>query len=436
MARKKASLKKWIFLVAFLGIAGAVAYFGTRGGESGIEVTVRKADRGDLTSLVTATGKIQPEVEVSISSEAPGEIIELPVRDGDSVKRGDLLVRVNPDTLEAQVKQQEAGLASAKASSAQQRAQLLQAEMDLKRTEDLHSKGFATQDELEQARTRLKVNKAAYEASLHQIDRQEMQLREARDQLDKASTYSPIDGTVVRILKEAGDRVVGTGQFEGTEIMRVADLTRMEVLIEVSEAEIVDVAIGDRATIEVDAFPDQKFKGAVSEIANSADVTGARTQEELTTFEVKIQLDDPGVQLRPGMTATADIETETVTGVVRAPLGSVVVRPRRELAREKPEEKESTEEKPAPAEEREARPERGREGPRDDRVRVVFVVEDQTARLRQVETGIADRDYIEIQSGLEEGETIVTGSYRALTRELEDGSTITVSEKKREWSRD
>ncbi len=318
MSKKKSSLKKWIFIAIFLIAASAIGVVGLRSGDKGIEVTVKAIKRGDITSVVTATGKIQPEVEVVISSEVPGEIIELPVKDGDSIAKGDLLVRVNPDTLEAQVKQQEAGLASTRASSAQQRAQLLQAELDFKRTEDLFAKGFATKDEREQAKTRLEIARAAHESSLFQVERQEMQLKEATDQLAKASLFSPISGTVVRLNSELGDRVVGTGQFAGTEIMRVADLSNMEVQVDVSEADIVNIEIGDSATVEIDALPDETIAGTVTEIANSALTSNERSQEQLTTFAVRIRLNDPNQRLRPGMTATADIETDTVTDVVKA----------------------------------------------------------------------------------------------------------------------
>jgi HlyD family secretion protein len=431
MKKKKTSRKKWIFITIFVLIAAIVSVAGLKGGDDRIEVTLKTVKLGDITSMVTATGKIQPEIEVVISSEVPGEIVELPVKDGDPVEKGELLVRVNPDTLEAQVKQQEAALASTQAGSAQRRAELLQAELDARRTEDLFKKEFATQDEVEQARTRLEVARAAHESSLFQIKRQEMQLKEANDQLSKASIYSPITGTVVSLKSELGDRVVGTGQFAGTEILRVADLTNMEVQVAVSEADIVNVAIGDKATIEVDALPDEPLKGTVTEIANSAESSGERSQEQLTTFAVRIKLEDAGTRLRPGMTATADIETDTVENVVRAPLGSVVVRPKREVegGEDNSEVEQAEDERPDSEAEDGKRKE-------DDRVRVVFLAKDGKAVLSKVETGIADRDFIEIKSGLAEGDRIITGSYRALTRELKDGSEIKEQEKKKKKDRD
>jgi HlyD family secretion protein len=254
-----------------------------------------------------------------------------------------------------------------------------------------------------------------------------MQLKEENDQLAKATLYAPITGTITSLSSELGDRVVGTGQFAGTEIMRVADLTNMEVQVDVSEADIIHVEIGQTASIEVDALPDEPLKGTVTEIANSAETTNQRSQEQLTTFAVRIKLEEPASQLRPGMTATADIETETVTDVVKVPLGSVVVRPKSALEKKDEEDGEAVAENGD-----EESPENGdkRRGDRDDdRVRVVFVAESGKALIRQVETGIADRDSIEIKSGLEAGEQIVTGSYRALTRELKDGTEIREREK-------
>jgi HlyD family secretion protein len=419
MTRKKLKRSNLIILAVFVVIAAAIAIIGLKSGREGIEVSVKKVTRGDITSVVTATGKVQPEVEVVISSEVPGEIIELAVKDGDFINKGDLLVRVNPDTLEAQVKQQEAALAATRASSAQRRAELLQAELDLARIGDLFEKGFVTQDELDQSRTRVEVSRAALEAATYQIERQEMQLREASDKLAKASIFSPITGTVTRLNSEIGDRVVGTGQFAGTEILRVADLNNMEVRVEVSEADIVNVAIDGFTRIEIDAYSKEKFTGRVTEIANSARTTNERSQEQLTTFEVRVRLDASGQKLRPGMTATADIETDTVTDVVKVPIGSVVVRPAREVEGKK--KSEDHEEEPADDGDRSDRQE---ERDKETRVRVVFVVEGDKAVLRKVETGIADRDHLEITTGVEEGEEVVTGSYRALTRELKDGSEI------------
>jgi HlyD family secretion protein len=425
MAKKKSRKKPLIILILFIIVAAVLIVVGKMSEKKGTEVTAEKVKRGNITSLVTATGKVQPEVEVVISSEVPGEIVELAIKDGDFVEKGDLLVRVNPDTLEAQVKQQEAALAATRASSAQRRAELLQAELDLSRASDLHEKGFVTEDELDQSKTRVEVTKAALEAAMHQIERQEMQLREASDKLAKASIFSPMTGTVTRLNSELGDRVVGTGQFAGTEILRVADLNNMEVRVQVSEADIVNVNIDDFAKIEVDAFSKEEFTGRVTEIANSARTTNERSQEQLTTFEVRIRLDETEQIIRPGMTATADIETDTVEDVIKVPIGSVVVRPKRELEKDNDESEEDSEEENTEEENSEEEDE-------DSRVRVVFLMKEGKAELVQVETGIADMDDIEIVSGVEPGDEIITGSYRALTRELKDESEVYLREEEKD----
>ncbi|MCC5835431.1 MAG: efflux RND transporter periplasmic adaptor subunit [Opitutales bacterium] len=421
--KKSRKLKRRIFLAIVLAGLVAGGYSLTRKGSDTINVTVTQVGRGDITSTVTGTGRIHPELQVRISSEVAGEILELPVRDGSRIQRGDLILAVNPDTLEAQVNQQRAGLAAARSSSAQNRAEMLKAELDLRRTEELFERGFTSQEQLDQARTMLDVRRASYESSLHQIERQEMQLKEAQDLLGKARTYSPIDGTVVRVNAEVGDRVVGTGQYEGTHVATVANLDSMEVRIDVSESDIVHVQVGQRATIEVDALPNRVFSGTVSEISHSAANEASRSQEELTTFSVKVQFDDPSPQIRPGMTATAEIETDTLTDTLHIPLLAVVVRPAAEVN-----------EAVGSSGNDSGRP--SRSGARGGQRRVVFVVKDGIAYLRPVETGIADRYRIAITGGLEEGETVVTGSYQVLTRELRHQSEVNVSQAPRSpWER-
>jgi HlyD family secretion protein len=414
----------WIILIIVV-LLGGFALFGPKKAET-TAVTVAKATQGDITSIVTATGKIFPEIEVKISSEVAGEIVELPVNDGDEVKRGDVLVRVNPDTLEAQVSQQEAALAASRANSAEATAQLAQAELDLRRLESLFDKGFATQEQVDTARTAFEVRKASKTATEARIQQQEMLLKEASDTLAKATTFAPIDGTITVVNSELGDRVVGTGQFEGTEIMRIANLENMEVRVDVSEADIVDVAIGDTAKVEIDAIPDTEFEGVVTEIANSAATENGNSQDQLTTFQVKVKLVNPSDQIRPGMTATADIETKTVTDVVRVPLQSVTVRPKDEVARQLGEEAKKPEGPPAEGANGDGPP-RGR---RDNLQRVVFVHEGDKVRLVRVETGIADNRWIEIKSGVSADQEVVTGSYRVLSRELEHDMTVTVEEAK------
>lgn len=418
----------WItaLVIIGLGFAGASKF---KKGDQTTEVTVEKAKRGDITSLVTATGKVYPETEVTISSEVAGEIVELPVKDGQLVEKGDVLVSVNPDRLEAQVLQQEAALRANKSNSLESKARMLQAELDLKRQRNLFEKGFATREQLDEAETNLEISQASYQATLSRIEQQEMQLKEARDSLAKATTFSPISGTITSLSSELGDRVVGTGQFEGTEIMRVADLSQMEIRVDVSESDIVQVKIGDPATIEIEALPNEEYNGEVTEIANSAS-GGENSSDQLTTFQVKVRLLDPSAKIRPGMTATADIKTQTVKDVIKIPLQAVTVRSKDEVARqlaEKTDGEGDSDKRKAP----EAA--NGNSRNRDNLERVVFLYnDDNTVSLVRVKTGLADNRSIEIKSGIEEGQQIVTGGYRVLTRELEHGKTVKIAEKKKD----
>ena len=331
-------------------------------------------------------------------------------------------------------------MSASKANAAQAKAQMLKAELDLTRTEKMFEKGFATEEELDQVKTSLEVATASHEASMFRIQQQDMQLKEARDYLSKATTLAPISGTITSLSSELGDRVVGTGQYAGTEIMRLADLHNMEVRVDVSEAEIVDVKIGDKADIEIDAFPDEKFSGVVTEIANSAKTSGSGSQEQLTTFEVKVRLEVPDTRYRPGMTATADIKTKTSKDVVLVPLQSVTVRQKDEIEKQlKPKSEGKSDEKKSgettasdDASKTEAKPaaEKRNGGPgdkkdfKDSTQRVVFVVKDGKVVLTPVETGIADNKNIEITKGLDAEQKIVTGSYGVLTRTLKHDSEV------------
>ncbi len=422
----------WISALVIVGV-GLFAASKFKKGDHVTEVTVEKASKGDITSLVTATGKVYPEVEVTISSEVAGEIVDLAVKDGQLVEKGDTLVSVNPDRLEAQVAQQEASLRASKSNASEAKARMLQTELDLKRQKSLFEKGFATQEQVDEGETNLEISQASYQATLSRIEQQEMQLKEARDSLAKATTFAPISGTITSLSSELGDRVVGTGQFEGTEIMRVADLSQMEIRVDVSESDIVAVKIGDPATIEIEALPNEEFKGEVSEIANSA-TGGNNSSDQLTTFQVKVRLIDPTSKIRPGMTATADIKTQTVKDVVKIPLQAVTVRSKDEVAKQL-DEKTDSEEDAKPKGPDEANGKRG--GPpsrkKDNLERVVFLYNDDgTVTLVRVETGLADNRSIEIKSGVAEGQQIVTGGYRVLTRELENGKAVKIAEKKKD----
>src|ERR1700693_5724726 len=294
--------------------------------EKPVPVTTEKAVRKTILQTVSATGKVQPETEVKISPEVAGEIIDLPVEDGKAINKGDLLVRVKPDSYKALLEQQEAAISAAKATNLQQKATMMKTEQDLKRAEDLFNKKLISVQEYNAAQAASDVAKNTYESSLHEIERAQAGSSQARDQLSKTTVLFPIDGTVTILNSKLGERIVATGQFAGTEVMRVADLGHMEARVDVNENDVVNVKLGDKAEVKIDAYGDRKFHGSVYQIANTGKTTGAGTQEEVTNFEVKIRIDDHDVTLKPGLSCTADIETNMVKDVVAVPMQAVTIR--------------------------------------------------------------------------------------------------------------
>lgn len=439
-APPKKSKAKWYILagvVLFAGL-GVGVYYKRKMSDGILAVTTEKAIVKTITQIVTATGKVQPEVEVKISTEAAGEIVEMPLKEGARVKKGDLLVRIKPDVYQSQVDQQEANLAAARATSVQAKAQLFKTQDDFKRSEDLFGKKLISEAEFMGAKTGLEVAEANYQNSLAQIRRTEGALSQARDQLSKTVIFSPMDGTISSQTSEVGERVVGTGSFAGTEIMRVADLANMELRVRVNENDIVNVKLGDRVVISIDAYPNRKFSGVVSEISSSAVGSSATSQlaamsDDVTNFLVKIRVTDPGVQLRPGMSATADIETKTVENVVAVPIQSVTVRASGGMTTEelqkkaaKDAENKSGSALDASAEKREAR--RNREILN----KVVFVKVGDTVKMQNVEVGIADNTHIEVKSGIKVGDEVVSGSYAAISRQLKDDAKVKIAVPKKD----
>src|SRR5207248_8304121 len=294
--------------------------------EKPIPVTTETAIRKTIVQTVSATGKIQPETEVKISPEVAGEIIDLPVEDGMKVKKGDLLVKIKPDSYKALLEQQEAAISSAKATNLQQKATMLKTEQDLKRADEMYAKKTISIQEYNAAQAAADVAKNTYQSSLHEIERAEAGSSQARDQLSKTTVYSPIDGTITMLNSKLGERIVATGQFAGTEVMRVADLNHMEARVDANENDVVNVKVGDKANIKIDAYGDRKFHGTVYQIANTGTTTGTGTQEEVTNFQVKVRIDDHQVPLKPGLSCTADIETNMVKDAVAVPMQAVTIR--------------------------------------------------------------------------------------------------------------
>jgi HlyD family secretion protein len=424
-----------IIVVALVGILIALAVAKGRRQEKPLSVTFEKAVVRNITHLVTATGKVQPEIEVKISPEVAGEIIALPFKEGALVKKGDVIVKIKPDFYQAQVDQQEAALVGARAVAVQNKAQLMKATEDLKRSDDLYAKKLVSDSDYMVTKTALEVAQANYDNALAQIRSTEGFLSQSRDLLSKTTMFAPMDGTISALESEVGERVVGTGQFAGTEIMRIADLTSMEVRVKVNENDIVNVKLGDHTVVSVDAMPGRKFDGTVREISSSALTTGATgsgtaslassASDEVTNFLVKIRITDREGALRPGMSATVDIETETVKDVVAVPVQSVTVRAEGGKTTEQLQEQKAKDAKERSGNDLEVATER-RDARRDaDQLkRVVFVHHGDKVTLVPVETGIADNTWIEIKSGVKAGDEVVSGSYAAISRLLKDGSKV------------
>jgi len=398
--------------------------------EKPIPITTEKAVRKTIVQTVSATGKVQPETEVKISPEVAGEIIELPVADGMSIKKGDLLVKIKPDSYKALLEQQEAAISAAKATNLQQKATMMKAEQDFKRSEDLFNKKLISVQEYNAAQAAYDVAKNTYESSLHEIERAQAGSSQARDQLSKTTIYSPIDGKVTILNSKLGERVVATNQFAGTEVMRVADLNRMQAVVDVNENDVVNVKIDDPATVKIDAYGDRKFQGKVAQIANTGKTTGAGTQEEVTNFEVKINLDNENLLLRPGLSCTADIETNMVKDAVVVPLQSVTIRTGDSNL--SPEEIEKHKQKVAARDKGDNNAEftndrqekQTQKEERDKLFKVVFLKNGGKARLVKVTTGIADDSYMEIKSGIKPGDEVISGTYSAISRKLKEGAKV------------
>ncbi|HOW10591.1 MAG TPA: efflux RND transporter periplasmic adaptor subunit [Bacteroidales bacterium] len=398
-----------VVLIAFAIIGQKAGWFGKA---AAVKVAVENAQKRTITETITANGKIQPEKEVKITPDVSGEIVELTVKEGDHVEKGQLLIRIKPDVYISQKDRSMAAISSARARLAQAEAQFIQAELSFNRTKQLYSEETISKSEYEQAEASYSVAKAEVDAAKFSVVSAEASLKEANENLVKTSIYAPMTGTVSMLLVELGERVAGTGMMAGTEMLRVADLSRMEAQVEVNENDIPRVKLGDTATIEVDAYVDYKFKGVVTEIANSAKTTGV-SADQVTNFDVKIlvlpesykDLTDKGTvhPLRPGMSATVEIRTETKSGVVTVPIQSVTTRT------------DTTKIVKSVSDE--------------DIRTLVFITDGERALARDVKTGIQDNSYIEIISGVSEGDRVISAPFSAISKKLSDSSLVEIVKK-------
>lgn len=420
MAQPTGSKKKKIIIISIISVVVIAiilfAVFGKK--DKGIMVNAEQVSKRDITQIVTASGKIYPEVEVKISPDVSGEVIELAVTEGQEVKKGQFLARIKPDFYKFQMAQSEAGLTSAQSQSNSAKSQFEKAKQEFNRVKEMAEKKLVSASELEAAKTSYEVAEQAFNSSRADIQRSQATVDQAQESLNKTSIYSPIDGIVSSLLIEKGERVVGTSQFAGTEIMRIADFSKMEVRVDVNENDVVNVSLGDTTRIAVDAMKGKTFIGLVTEIAHTPVTKGLGTQEEVTNFPVKIKILSPDKEFRSGLSATADIETEMVKSVLSVPIQSVTIR--REI--KKPEAE--GENKDGEQEKTDKKPEKALKEP----AKIIFIADNGIAKSVEVTTGISDDRFIEIKSGLTGTEQVITGSYRAISRELSDQSKIQVED--------
>jgi HlyD family secretion protein len=420
-----------VVLLIFLAIGKKQGWFGNEGY---LKVAVQTGIQRDIVEVITANGKIQPETEVAISPDVSGEIVELVVKEGDEVKKGQYLLKIKPEAYQMARNRAEAALNNARARQKQSEAQLEMATLDFNRTKQLFEDEAISQSEYEQSLTNYNSARAEKEASVFSVMSAQASLNEANESLTKTSVYAPMTGTISSLSVELGERVVGTSMMTGTEMLRIADLNRMEVEVEVNENDIVRVTLHDTALIEVDAYPDTKFKGVVSEIPVSANTIGVTT-DQVTNFMVKILLltetyedkisETNPYPLRPGMSATADIQTDRRTGIYSIPIQAVTTRmdttgitaDKEDMQIGEVSSDGSVSNTSIPSETATAN---------DEPLVVVFVVSEGKAWMKQVKTGIQDNNYIEITEGLDPDAEVIVAPYSAISRQLKNDLNVEV----------
>ena len=417
-----------VALLAILIIGKKAGWFGKQGNFK--EIETEKIARIDIIETVSATGKIQPEVEVKLSSEVSGEIIELPIVEGQQVKKGELLVRVNPDIYQSSLNRSQATLQNTRAGLNQAEATLKEAKANYDRNKQVFEKGIISKADWDRAVSSFEVAQANQQSAYYAVKSASATVNEARDNLNRTNIYAPMSGTISKLSVELGERVVGTQQMAGTEILRVANLNNMEVEVDVNENDIVKVSINDSAIVEVDAYLKKEFKGIVTEIANSAD--GVLTSDQVTNFKVKVRILEESYQdlmegkpeyfspFRPGMTATVDVITDRRKDIIGVPISAIVIKSDTSSVKgsKKIEKKIENEE--------------------EKKFECVFVKEGDKAKLKVVETGIQDDTNIEIISGINEDDEVITGPYTTVTKSLKNGDSVDYKkeEKKKEEEED
>jgi len=412
-ARKKRTILVIAGIVVLVAVVTGMALKG-RGGKVPV-VQTAKVSRAKIVQRVSATGKIQPKTKVEISADVSGKIEKLPVVEGQWVNKGTLLVSLARERYLAAVESAVAAVSAAEANASLVSENKTRTENEYKRSKQMVATGLESQSSFEAKQAEFQVEVARYKSAQDQVAQSRAALKQARDDLSKTTIYAPMSGTVSALNKEMGEIALGS-QFQKDVILTVADLTAMEAEVNVDENDIMSIALGQEAEIEVDALPGQSLKGVVSEIGSSAVSQGQGTTEQKTEFEIKIAILNPPKTLRPGMTASANIITKTNASALSVPLQSVAARSVDQLAMKGQKRKDAE----------------GRyQADKDGFVEVVFCVENGKAVAKQVKTGIQGEDLIEVTNGLKEGDEIVTGSYRAISKDLDNGAVVNVDNTKK-----
>ncbi len=469
---KKKFKLAWYYWVLIFVVAIGILMVVFSSKESHQKVAAEAAEKRDITEIVSSNGKIQPEVEVKIAPEVSGEIVDLYVNEGDSVKKGQLLVRINPDLLQSDESRSRANLNNARANYENAKARLAQQEARMKseiepaykRNKKLHDDNVISDAEFEasqstyQAAVReIEAAKATVDAAKYSIDASEALLSQSSKNLLRTEIFATMDGVISKLNVKKGERVVGTATMAGTELLRIADLTQMEMKVDVSENDIIRVSLGDTAIVEVDAYPGKKFKGVVKEVANSATSSAtASSTDQVTNFEVKVRIlresyadlmkgmSNKLSPFRPGMSGTADIQTDVQRKVLSIPIEAVTTRSNDKKGKDD-KDKDSDgenggEEPPPPGEEdntsnNSASKAKKDEDAKEEKKEVVFKVENGKVVMVEVKTGIQDSKYIQILEGVKPGDKIVTGPYSAVSKTLKDGDMVEVVDKSQLFSR-
>lgn len=433
MKKHKKKLIAAILLIAFVVIGYMIYENKFANKNEGLEIETAKLSKGDILQKVSATGKIQPEIEVKISSEVSGEIIGLPVVEGQVVKKGDLLVRINPDLYQSSIDRSVASLSTTKAGLNQAEAQLKEAKLNFDRNKILLDKGVISKAEWDKIVAAYEVAVATKSSAQYNVQGAQASVTEAKDNMNRTTIYAPVDGTISRLDVELGERVLGTQQMAGTEIMRVANLENMEVEVDVNENDIVKISVGNEAIIEVDAYLKKEFKGLVTSISNSSTSTTA-TADQVTNFKVKVRILKESYQdllegkattyspFRPGMTATVDIISKSQKNVPFVPISAIVMKSKSEAVLSKTPTDDQNKKK-----ESELDSDASKKATSDEKkYESVFVRNGDIAELRFVKTGIQDNQNIEILEGLKPDDQIITGPYSTVSKTLKVGDKVFV----------